>query len=100
MDLEELNDYVNNIEYENKKMGDFLNKLGYTPDIITDTIINPTENITKIQVYEIISATMNKLEKINDDVQTTQDELYKFLDEFYDLSDKSFLSSLHKRGTK
>jgi len=84
MDLQELNDYVENLEYENKRMGDFLNKLGYSSEAITDIIINASDTITKVQVYPIIHSTMNKLEKMSDDVQAMRDELYKFLDEYYD----------------
>ena len=84
MDLQELNDYVENLEYENKRMGDFISKLGYSSEAITDIIINASDTITKVQVYPIIHSTMNKLEKMSDDVQAMRDELYKFLDEYYD----------------
>lgn len=86
MNLEELNNYVQNLEYENKRMGDFLSKLGYSSEGISDIIINSCASITKVQVYAIIHATMNDLEKINNDVQNMRDELYKFLDAHYDFS--------------
>jgi len=47
MDIEELKDYIENLEYENKCMADFLNKLGYSNEAITDVIINSCETITK-----------------------------------------------------
>lgn len=86
MNLEELNDYVQNLEYENKRMGDFLQKLGYSSEGITDIIINSCDTITKVQVYAIIQSTMNELEKMSNDIQNMRDELYKFLDTHYDFS--------------
>jgi len=47
MDIEELKDYIENLEYENKRMGDFLNKLGYSNEAITDVIINSCETNIK-----------------------------------------------------
>lgn len=38
--LEELKDENENLAYENKKMGDFLELLGLTIDDITDIVIN------------------------------------------------------------
>ena len=84
MDLEELNDYVQNLEYENKRMGDFLQKLGYTSEAITDIIINSCDTITKVQVYPIIQTTMDELEVMADNIQKMRDDLYKFLDTHYD----------------
>ena len=86
MNLEELNDYVQNLEYENKRMGDFLQKLGYSSEGITDIIIDSCDTITKVQVYAIVRSTMNELEKMNDDVQNMRDALYKFLDNHYDFT--------------
>jgi len=60
MNLEELNNYVQNLEYENKRMRDFLNKLGYSSEGISDIIINSCDTITKVQVYATIHTTMNK----------------------------------------
>lgn len=86
MEKSEITDYIENLEYENKRMGDFLYKLGYTPEAITDIIINSNDVITKTKVYEIVRVTMNELEKVNDEVQAMRDKLYEFLDEHYDLS--------------
>ena len=94
MNLEELNDYVQNLEYENKRMGDFLQKLGYTSEAITDIIINSCDTITKVQVYAIVHSTINKFEKVSDDIQIMRDNLYKFLDTHYDLSNKELVSIL------
>ena len=86
MNLDELNDYVQNLEYENKRMGDFLAKLGYSSEAITDIIINSCDTITKVQVYPIIHSTMNELEKMNDEIHGVREKLYEFLDEHYDFS--------------
>ena len=86
MNASEIQDYIQNLEYENKRMGDFLNKLGYTNEAISDIIINTCDTIAKVQVYTVVRSTMNALEKVNDDVQVIRDELYKFLDIHYDFS--------------
>jgi len=98
MDLEEFNDYVQSIEYENKQMGDFLQRLGYTPTAITDIIINNVDSIAKIQVYDVIQTSMNKLEKLSNDVELIRDNLYKFLDKHYDFTDKDFISSIDDKA--
>ena len=98
MDLEEFNDYVQSIEYENKRMGDFLQRLGYTPTAITDIIINNVDSIAKIQVYDVIQTSMNKLEKLSNDVELIRNNLYMFLDKHYDFTDKDFISSIDKKA--
>jgi len=45
--------------------------------------VKPSSTIPKGKVYEIIYSTMNKLESINDDIQSMRDELYQFLDIHY-----------------
>lgn len=94
--LDELQDYIQNLEYENKRMGDFLAKLGYTPEAITDIIINSADTISKIQVYAVIRSTMNELEKLGDSVQAMRDKLYSFLDKHYDFSDKELVATLDR----
>lgn len=84
--MSEEKDYIENIEYENKRMAGFLNKLGYSNEAISNIIINSADNVSKIEVYEVVRTTMNALEKVNDDVQGMRDGLYKFLDKHYDFS--------------
>ena len=79
MNLEELNDYVQNLEYENNRMGDFLAKLGYSSEAITDIIINSCDTITKVHVYPIIHSTMNELEQINDEIHSVRDKTIQVL---------------------
>jgi hypothetical protein len=86
MHLDELNDYVQNLEYENKRMGDFISKLGYSSEAITDIIINSSDTITKVQTYAIIKSSMDKLELLSDDIETIKKELYQFIDTHYDFS--------------
>ena len=58
---------------------------------------NP-DTISQIQVYAIVHSTMNNLEKMADDVQAMRDELYKFLVEYYDFSDKELVAELKEVG--
>jgi len=55
-----------------------------------------SDTISKIQTYAIVHSTMNELEKIADSIQAMREELYKFLDEHYDFSDKELVAKLKK----
>lgn len=78
--------YIENLEYKNKRLIKFLNKLGYNNKTLSNIIHNKNECITKTETYEIIRLAMNSLEKVNDDVKIITDELYKFLDKHYDFT--------------
>jgi len=55
-----------------------------------------SDTISKIQTYAIVHSTMNELEKIADSIQAMRDDLYKFLDEHYDFSNKELVARLKK----
>ena len=42
--IDELKDEIENLAYENKRMGDFLELLGLEPDDITSYVINGNEH--------------------------------------------------------
>lgn len=52
-DDEEANEELENAYYENKKMGDFLEMLGFTPDEITSFIINGSKKDVKKMISRI-----------------------------------------------
>ena len=64
MKEEGLKDYIQTLEYENKRMGDFLKKLGYSNEAISDIIINSCDTITKVKVYALIHSTISELKKL------------------------------------
>ncbi len=59
--LEELKDENENLAYENKKMGDFLELLGLTIDDITDIVIN--EEQMNLDIIKKIRNKTNILER-------------------------------------
>ena len=42
--IDELKDQIENLAYENKRMGDFLEKIGLMPDDIPSYVINGNEH--------------------------------------------------------
>ena len=71
--LAELEDLNENLAYENKKMGDFLELLGLTIDEITDVVINGEQlnldiikkirNKTNVLERKIVKNTIRELNK-------------------------------------
>lgn len=53
-------DEIENLTYENKKMGDFLQKLGFTPDDITTLIINGEKALKRVKEPYSVYAIDNK----------------------------------------
>lgn len=52
---------ITNLAFENKKMGDFLIKIGLSVDDITDTVINGEEQLNS----DIIKKIKDKIEILN-----------------------------------
>lgn len=52
--IDELKDQIENLSYENKKMGDFLELLSLEPDEITSYVINGNEQEVKRMIDYII----------------------------------------------
>lgn len=50
IDSSELKDYIENLEYQNKRISEFLNKLGYTNEAVPDIIIT---HMTQSQKYKL-----------------------------------------------
>ncbi|AXH16351.1 hypothetical protein CP985_11810 [Malaciobacter mytili LMG 24559] len=57
-------DEIENLIYENKKMGDFLELLGFTPDDITTNIINGSEDELK-QLVKDMKLSKDCLKQVN-----------------------------------
>lgn len=52
--IDELKDQIENLSYENKRMGDFLKALGLAPDEITSYVINGHEQDVKRMIDYVI----------------------------------------------
>ncbi len=52
--IDELKDQIENLSYENKRMGDFLELLGLEPDEITSYVINGNEQDVKRMIDYVI----------------------------------------------
>lgn len=52
--IDELKDEIENLAYENKRMGDFIQLLGLAPDEITSYVINGHETDVKMMIDYII----------------------------------------------
>ena len=58
----EKQEQITNLAYENRKMGDFLAKLGLTVDDITDIVINSEEQFN-LDIIKKIKSKANILER-------------------------------------
>ena len=58
----EKQEQITNLAYENRKMGDFLAKLGLTVDDITDIVINSEEQVN-LDIIKKIKNKANILER-------------------------------------
>ena len=58
----EKQEQITNLAYENRKMGDFLAKLGLTIDDITDIVINSEEQVN-LDIIKKIKSKANILER-------------------------------------
>ena len=52
--IDELKDEIENLAYENKRMGDFIQLLGLAPDEITSYVINGHETDVKRMIDYVI----------------------------------------------
>lgn len=52
--IDDLKDQIENLAYENKRMGDFLQALGLAPDEITSYVINGHETDVKRMIDYVI----------------------------------------------
>ena len=52
--IDELKDEIENLAYENKRMGDFIQLLGLAPDEITSCVINGHETDVRRMIDYII----------------------------------------------
>ena len=56
--IDDLKDQIENLAYENKRMGDFLEKIGLMPDDITSYVINGNEHDIDMAI-KLIRLTLN-----------------------------------------
>ena len=76
--VEELKDLNQNLAYENKKMGDFLESLGLTIDEITDIVINGEQ--LNLDIIKKIRNKTNVLERkfVKDEIRKLSKRIPKW----------------------